>query len=46
MLITIRDGFRKGIPKSEIETFKSKYKKAYDVLKDIGGKKLVGEGDI
>ena len=45
MLITIRDSFRKGIPKSEIETLNQNIIKAYDILKDIGGKKLVGEGE-
>ena len=45
MLITIRDSFRKGIPKSEIETLNQNIAKAYDILKIIGGKKLVGKGD-
>ena len=45
MLITIRNGFRKGIPKSNIEILNENIIKAYDVLKDIGGKQLVGEGE-
>ena len=44
MLIKIRDGFRKGIPKSDIETLNTNIIKAYDILREIGGKKLVGEG--
>ncbi|MBV68895.1 MAG: ABC transporter substrate-binding protein [Pelagibacterales bacterium] len=45
MLISIRDSFRKGIPKSEIETLNQNIIKAYDILKNIGGKKLVGKGE-
>ncbi len=45
MLIKIRDGFRKGIPKSNIKILNENIIKAYDVLKDIGGKQLVGEGE-
>ena len=44
MLITLRDGFRKGIPKSKNEILTSNIEKAYEVLHDIGGKKIVGEG--
>ena len=42
MLITIRESFRKGIQKSEPKVLNNNIIKAYDVLKDIGGKKLVG----
>ena len=45
MLITIRDGFRKGIPKSNTQTLSDNIIKAYDILKEIGGKNLVGEGE-
>ena len=45
MLVTIRESFRKGIPKSEIEILNMNITKAYDILKDIGGKRLVGEGE-
>ena len=44
MLVTLRDGFRKGIPKSKNEILTSNIEKAYEVLHDIGGKKIVGEG--
>ncbi|MBF96729.1 MAG: hypothetical protein CFH34_00253 [Alphaproteobacteria bacterium MarineAlpha9_Bin4] len=44
MLETIREGFRKGIPKSEENVLIENISKAYTILKDIGGKKLVGEG--
>ena len=44
MLETIREGFRKGIPKSEVNILIDNISKAYTILKDIGGKKLVGEG--
>ena len=45
MLTKIRDSFRKGIPKSEIEVINKNIIKAYDILKNIGGKKLVGDGE-
>ena len=44
MLVAIRNSFRKGIPKSNREILNNNIIKAYDILKDIGGKKLVGEG--
>jgi len=44
MLVAIRNGFRKGIPKSNREILNNNIIKAYDILKDIGGKNLVGEG--
>ena len=45
MLKTIREGFRKGIPRSNHEVLISNISKAYNILMDIGGEKLVGEGD-
>ena len=44
MLKTIREGFRKGIPRSNDEVLIRNISKAYNILMDIGGKKLVGEG--
>ena len=44
MLVTLRDGFRKGIPKSKSEILTNNIERAYEVLHDIGGKKIVGEG--
>ena len=44
MLKTIREGFRKGIPKSNDEVLVKNVSKAYSILMDIGGKKLVGGG--
>ncbi len=44
MLKTIREGFRKGIPKSNDEVLIKNVSKAYSILMEIGGKKLVGEG--
>ena len=44
MLKTIREGFRKGIPKSNHKVLIRNISKAYNILMDIGGKKLVGEG--
>ena len=46
MLIAIRNSFRKGIPKSNREILNNNIIKAYDILKDIGGKNLVVEANI
>ena len=46
MLITLRDGFRKGIPKSNNEILAENIQKAYSILQDIGGKNIVGDGKI
>ena len=46
MLITLRDGFRKGIPKGNNVILEENIQKAYSVLQDIGGKNIVGDGKI
>ena len=46
MLITLRDGFRKGIPKGNNLILEENIQKAYSVLQDIGGKNIVGDGKI
>ncbi len=44
MLNTIKKGFRKGIPRSSDHVLNKNITKAYEILKNIGGKQLVGEG--
>ncbi len=43
MLFQLRDSFRDGIPNSDILSMEKSIKKAYQILSDIGGKKLVGK---
>ena len=45
MLRTIKEGFRSGIPRNDNQILKENITKAYKILKDIGGQKLVGKGD-
>ncbi|MBJ58075.1 MAG: ABC transporter substrate-binding protein [Rickettsiales bacterium] len=43
MLKKVRDSFRNGIPKNNFTEMKKNIEKAYSVLAEIGGKKLVGK---
>ena len=43
MLNTIRDSFRSGIPNNNYTEMKRSIEKAYAILAEIGGKKLVGK---
>ena len=42
MLAVVRDSFRKGIPNENLNAMKNSIERAYSVLAEIGGKKLVG----
>ena len=46
MLEKIRDSFRSGIPSQNKEAMLKNINNAYKILKNIGGKRLVGKSDI
>ena len=46
MLEKIRDNFRNGIPSKNRKAMLKNINHAYKILKDIGGKELVGKSNI
>ena len=46
MLEKIRDSFRNGIPSQDKEVMLKNINHAYKILKNIGGKRLVGKSNI